>query len=143
MCVLGPTAAMEREQARERGVAMEYSSGGLLACLVHAFTLPQLATPNLRRTCLVHDCRSTRVWFIAVFLVHLGCQHTLQFGRPISSPRFWRDCIIGGVRRHEPNGILHVYRHEPNGILHVYRRDCIIGGVRRHEPNEIRYSTRL
>ena len=143
MCVLGPTAAMEREQAREWGAALEYSSGGLRACLVHAFTLPQLATMNLRRTCLVHDCRSTRVWFIAAFLVHLGYQHTPQFGRPISSPRFWRDYIIGGVRRHEPNGILHVYRHEPNGILHVYRRDCIIGGVRRHEPNEIRYSTRL
>ena len=127
MCVLG---LMVREQGN--GAAMEYSSGGLRACLVHAFTLPQLATPNLRRTCLVHDCRSTRVWFIAAFLVHLGCQHTPQFGRPISSPRFWRDCIIGGVRR-----------HEPNGILHVYRRDCIIGGVRRHEPNEIRYSTHL
>ena len=44
---------MEREQARERGAAVEYSSGGLRACLVHAFTLPQLATPDFR-SCLVH-----------------------------------------------------------------------------------------
>ena len=41
MCVLGPMA-MEREQGN--GAAVEYSSGGLQACLVHAFTLPHART---------------------------------------------------------------------------------------------------
>ena len=39
MCVLGPTT---REQGN--GAAMEYSSRGLRACLVHAFTLPHART---------------------------------------------------------------------------------------------------